>query len=271
MNIIEVNTTERAKNAIKKLAKNNDLDYEFVYFLFSFCWNYDKQYFRQIKATDLDIDDEYGKRKNIICDKLNLQFNVLDKDYVIEKVYNSLSKIDTDKLWSNFLYGSVNGHNGYISEYSSYYYLANATKENLRTLFWKGDNPNEERIIRSIFLKLFNGGMGARNSLEYSYTDLVIKIPYTTKEFIAKDWTEDFMKDITGSGLTLTDLMKSLRQYCKGDKYFLQLILEALSYSGILKVPNIDAKNIFLPDYREIKSKHFYSNEWTYPLRLWNE
>lgn len=272
MNILEINTTEQAKKAIKKLAKSNDLDYEFVYFLFSFCWNYDKQYFRQIKKIDLEIDDEYMRRKKIICDELNLQCNVLEKNYAIEKLYDCLSEIDTNILWRNFLHGSANGHNGYVSEYASFYYLSNATKENLETLFWKnGDNPNEDSIMNSIFLKLFNGGIDARNSLLYSYTDLIIKMPYTTTEFVVKDWTKDFIKDITGEKLTLTDLIKILRQYCKGDKLFLQTILEVLSYSGILKVPNIDIQNIFLPDYRDVKSKHFYSNEWKYPLRLWSE
>ena len=269
MNIVEVNTTEKAKNAIKRLAKKNNLDYEFVYLLFSFCWNYDKEYFRD--KNDLEIDDEYIRRKKIICDKLNIQANELDKKYVIEKVYESLLNTDTDILWKNFLYGSVNGHNGYISEYSAYHYLANATKENLDTLFWHKDNLNEDSIISSLFFKLYNGGWGPRSSLTGSYVDLVIKLPYTTKEFVVQDWTEDFIKDITGNKLTLTDLIKTLRLYCKGDKTFLQIVLEALSYSGILKVPNIDVKNIFLPDFREIKSKHFYSNEWQYPLRLWNE
>jgi hypothetical protein len=48
-------------------------------------------------------------------------------------------------------------------------------------------------------------------------------------------------------------------------------VLEALSYSGILKVPNCNINNVFLPDYRDTKSKHYYSNEWAYPLMYWNE
>lgn len=272
MNILEINTTEKTRKTIEKLAKRNDLDYEFVYYLFSFCWNYDKQYLRQIKKGDLDIDDEYIRRKKIVCDTINLKNSGLEKEYVVEKLYDTLSKTNTDILRSNFLYGSTNGHNGYVSEYASYYYLANATKKNLETLFWdKSNNPNEESVMRSIFLKLFNGGIGARNSLLYTYTDLSIKIPYAKKKVTTEDWTADFVKDISKSNLILTDLLKLLKQYCKGDKLFLQTILEALSYSGAIKVPNIDIKNIFLPDYRDVKSKHFYSNEWTYPLRLWNE
>lgn len=271
INIIEINTTEKARKAIEKIAKRNDLDYEFVYFLFSFCWNYDKQYFQQLKKGDLEIDDEFVRRKKIICDKLNLQNNELEKKYAIEKLYDKLSEIDTNILWQNFLYGSANSHNGYISEYATYHYLTNATKENLETLFWSGNNHNEESIMNSIFFKLFNGGLNAPNSLLGSYTDLIVKLPYKTKEFTVKDWTKDFVKEITESKQSLTDLIKILRQYCKGDKLFLQAILQSLSYSGVLKVPNIDVKNIFLPDYRDVKSKHFYSNEWTYPLRLWNE
>jgi hypothetical protein len=270
MNIFEINTTEKAKNTIKKIAKRNNLDYDFVYYIFSFCWNYDEHYFKQIK--DLDKDNEYGKRKEIICDKLNIQINKLNKNNVIEKLYERLLEKDVETLKNNFLYGSQNGNNGYISEYATYHYLANATKEKLETLYWGNNyNYNEESIIKSIFLKIYNGGMGAKNGLEYCYTDLIIKLPYEVKEFTVNDWTNEFIKEIEGNKLTLIEIIKILRHYCKGDKYYLQTILEALSYSGILKVPNYEINNKFLPDFRDTKSKHFYSNEWTYPLRFWNE
>ena len=57
----------------------------------------------------------------------------------------------------------------------------------------------------------------------------------------------------------------------KGDKYFKQEILQALSYSGKIKVNDINISDIFIPDFIDELSKHFYSNEWTYPLRMWNE
>jgi hypothetical protein len=273
MNIFEVNTTEKAKNKIRKIAENNNLDYELVYFIFSFCWNYDlnKIGFDIGWVKNLERDNEYLKRERIICGKINLQENILSKSETIEKLYKTLFEIDTEILKNNFLYGSQNGNKCYISEYSSFWYLNNATKEKLETLYWNGDKPNIENILKSIFLKLHNGGIDTRNSLRYLCDDLTIKMPYETKKIVVKDWTDDFIKNIERNNFLLTDLRKELKQYCKGDKYFLQIILEALSYSGILKVPDNDISKIFLPDYRDKKSKHFYSNEWSYPLRYWNE
>jgi hypothetical protein len=273
MNIFEVNTTEKAKNKIKKIAKNNNLDYELVYFILSFCWNYDlnKIGLDTGWVKDLEKDNEYLRRMKIICDKINLEEIVLNKREAIEKLYNTLFEINTEILKNNFLHGSKNGNKCYISEYSSFYYLNNATKGKLETLYWDEGKANIESTFKSIFLKLHNGGIGARNSLRYLCDDLTIKMPYETKGFVVKDWTSDFIKNIYENNFSLTDLVKELRQYCKGDKYFLQIVLEALSFSGILKVPDNDISEIFLPDYKDKKSKHFYSNEWSYPLRYWNE
>jgi hypothetical protein len=47
--------------------------------------------------------------------------------------------------------------------------------------------------------------------------------------------------------------------------------LEALAYSGRIKVPGYDISKEFIPDYRNKLSKHHYANEWTYPLRFWNK
>jgi hypothetical protein len=275
MNILEINTTEKAKIKIKRIAKNNNLSYDFVYNLASFVWNFNEDYHDKYYSKwveNLTVDNEYIKRKEIILNELYLQENILNKNNIIKKLYNGLLEKYIEIMKNNFLYGSLNGNNGFISEYATYYYLTNATKERLETLYWGSEVAyNEESIMKSVFMKIYNGGMGARNGLEYCYTDLIIKLPYETKKVTVTDWTANFIKEIENNKLTLTDLIKILRHYCKGDKYFLQIILEALSYSGILKVKNHDIKKIFLPDFRDTKSKHYYSNEWTYPLRFWNE
>jgi len=273
MNITEVNQMEKSKKKLIGIAQKNNLDYQFVYFLFSFFWNFDKEYLREVK--NLDFDNEYINRKNIICDELKIKEETLSKKDIIEKLYNRLLKVDNEKLKNNFMYGSLNGHNCYVSEYSSFYYLKNASKEKLDTLFWYDkNNQNEMSIMKCIFLKLLNSGLDARNSLIYCYSDLSIDLPYDTKKITFKDWSNDFIQELNennGSKITLTELIKLLKKYCKGDKLFLQTVLEALSYSGILKVQNHEVDNIFLPDYRDTKSKHFNSNEWKYPLRFWNE
>ena len=64
MNISEINSTDKAKNKIKRIAKDNNLDYEFVYSIFSFCWNYDltKMGWSIGWVKDLDRDNEYLRR-----------------------------------------------------------------------------------------------------------------------------------------------------------------------------------------------------------------
>jgi hypothetical protein len=275
MNIFEINTTEKAKNKIKQIANKNSLNYNFVYTLVSFFWNFnegyhDKYYSKWVE--NIIIDTEYIKRKESVLNKLYLKEGLLNKNHAIEKLYNSLFEKNKETLINNFLYGSLKGNNGLVSEYATYYYLRNATKEKLATLYWgKEFSYNEMSIMKSIFLKIYNGGMSARNALNYCYTDLLIKLPYEIKNVISIDWTKDFIKELGQKKLTLTDLIKTVKHYCKGDKYFLQTVLEAISYSEILKVSKCDIKNVFLPDFRDTESKHFYANEWTYPLRLWND
>ena len=70
---------------------------------------------------------------------------------------------------------------------------------------------------------------------------------------------------------TLSDLIKLIAPYCKGNKYFRQDVLTALSFSGLLHIPGHDVQNLYLPDCQERYSKHFMSNEWAYPMRFWNE
>ena len=273
MYILEINQMDKSKKKLIGIAKNNNLDYQFVYFLFSFFWNFDKESLREVK--NLDFEDEYFYRKKAICEMLKIKEETLNKRDIIEKLYNRLLKIDDGKLKNNFMYGSLNGNNCYISEYASFYYLKNASREKLDTLFWNDkNNQNEMSIMKCIFFKLLNSGLDAKNSLIYCYSDLSIELPYDINKMTIKDWTNDFIQELDENNenkITLTDLIKILKKYCKGDKLFLQNVLEALSYSGILKVQNHKVDNIYLPDYRDKKSKHFYSNEWKYPLRFWNE
>jgi hypothetical protein len=268
MNILEINQTEKAKRKLAKIALNNDLNYNFVYSLFSFYWNYDG-----IEAdwvTNLEKDDEYIKRQEIIHKELGLNGRRLDKNTVVEMIYKTILEMDVKKLENNFLCGSVNGNYCFVSEYASYYYLNNATKEKLETLEWKKGYYTNENIIKNVFYKIFRGGSVDRYNLEYLYADLEIKLKYNNNEnHIAKDWINDFVKNINVN--KLTDLVKLLKEYCKGDKYYLQTILEALAYSGRIKVPGYDISKEFIPDYRNKLSEHYYSNEWTYPLRFWNK
>lgn len=109
--------------------------------------------------------------------------------------------------------------------------------------------------------------------LAYLYADLDVDLPYINKTIDSESWVNPFIEKVEDSPAEhkLTDLVKLLKTYCKGDKYFLRTVLEALSYATILKVENHPVEAIFIPDLRNILSAHFNANECTYPLRFWNQ
>jgi hypothetical protein len=270
--ITEINQSEKAKKKIANIAKNNNLEYEWVYSIISFYWNYDEwasEALGWINIRNIKIDDEYNKRYETIYKTLGLTDEIFDKKYVAEKIYAGIKQINEKKLENNFLEGSQNKNYCYISEYASYYYLTNATVEKLQTLEWSKGELTKENIAGGIFYKIFRGGSVERYNLKYLYSDLIINLPYKKTEISVNDWTKEFVQNIKAE--TLTDLIKEVKQYCKGDKYFYQTILEALSYSGKLKIKGHEIENKFIPDFRNELSKIFYANEWTYPLRFWSK
>ena len=270
--IDEINQSQKSKKKIANIAKNSNLEYELAYKIISFYWNYDewgREAIGWVDIKNIKTDDEYNERYETIYATLGLTDEAFDKDYVTQKIYDKIKKTDEKALENNFFEGSQSKNYCYISEYASYHYLANATIEKLHTLEWAKGELTRENIVDNVFRKIFRGGSVDRYNLEYLYSDLVIDLPYKKSSINVKDWTQEFVQNIEGK--TVTDLIKGLSRYCKGDKYFYQTILEALSYSGKLKVKGHDVKDRFIPDYRNELSEHYYANEWTYPLRFWTK
>ncbi|GGF14194.1 hypothetical protein [Flavobacterium limi] len=270
MKITEINATAKAKNKIKNIAKNHNLNYDLVYFIFCFQWNYDGVEGRWV--DEVDEDEEYKNRYKFIYESLKLTEENLDKKQVVDQIYNQLKKIDHAVLNKNFRFGATHSNYCLVSEYASFYYLSNATKANLDTLEWRSEELKKEDIVMQLFLKIFRGGSVDRYSLEYLYADLVINLPYENQIIKGDDWIDHFVKSVSENRekTTLTGLINIIKGFCKGNKYFLKTVLEALSYSNKLKVENHAVNDIFLPDFRNKLSPHFNSNEWTYPLRFWN-
>ena len=272
--INEINQSEKAKKKIATIAKNNNLEYELVYPIISLHWNYDEWGREAIGWVKIkNKDDEYNKMYETIYKTLNLTDKIFDKNYVVEKIFNKIKKLDEKTLENNFLEGSQNKNYCYVSEYASFYYLTNATIDKLLTLGWnmhnKKDKLDNKTIVENVFCKIFRGGSVDRGHLEYLYSDLIVNLPYKKTVINVKDWTKEFVQNTEGK--TLTELIKEMGQYCKGDKRFYQTVLEALSYSCKLKVKGHNVKDKFIPDFRNELSDHFYANEWTYPLRFWRK
>ena len=67
------------------------------------------------------------------------------------------------------------------------------------------------------------------------------------------------------------DFAAAIAPYCTGNKKFRQEVLQALSYAGLLQVNGHPVCEQYLPDCQNQYSTHFMSNEWSYPLRFWND
>jgi len=270
MKITDINTTEKSKKKIQSIAKLNNLDFDLVYSIFCFNWNYDGIEGKWV--TDLEEDAVSQQRYEFIKEKLKLSDEKLDKTQVINEIENKLTTINKTALTDNFIVGATQKNYCLVSEYASYHYLANATREKLNTLEWKSADLILEDVVEKLFMKLFRGGSVDRYDLEYLYVDLTINLPYQNQILKHENWTKEFIKKVDDrrEKLKLSDLIIILKEFCKGDKNFLRTILEALSYSDTLKVENHSVKDIFIPDFRNKLSSHFNSNEWTYPLRFWN-
>ena len=271
MKVTDINTTDKSKKKIQSIAKLNNLDFDLVYSIFCFHWNYDG--IEGDWVTNLEKDIVYQQRYEFIKEKLNLSNENLNKTQVINEIENKLTTLNKTTLTENFIFGATQKNYCLVSEYASFYYLANATKDRLNTLEWKSAYLTLESIVKQLFLKSFRGGSVDRYNLEYLYADLTINLPYQNQVVKNEDWTKDFIKKVDDNRekLKLSDLRNIVKEFCKGDKYFLQTILEALSYSDTLRVENHSITDIFVPDFRNKLSSHFYANEWTYPLRFWNE
>ncbi len=197
----------------------------------------------------------------------------ISKAQIITAILEKLNSLDDSILHKYFTYGTTHKNYCFISEYASYHYLANATKKSLNTLDLYSPELILSDIIDWIFAKIIAGGGINRYNLGYLYADLVIELPYKKEIIEGENWDETFILKVNEKreDMKLSDLASTLKQFCKGDKYFIQTILEALSYSGILMVDNHSVENKFIPDYRNELSPHFYANEWTYPLRFWSK
>lgn len=267
-----INQTNKAKKKLVSIAKNNGLDPTLVSYLFSFHWNYDgREGGTWVYDRDLLPDADYHSRYKYLFTTLGLPQKPLSQEEVIATLHQTLACTDETSLRQHLLVGVVSGSYCRVSEFASYWYLRNATTDKLATLDWTADTCGPRQIADNLFFKLFRGGSIERYNLDYLYTDLIVELPYQLPSVPKADWLSSFIESVADSPQkpTLSDLRTMLKPYCKGDRYFRQTVLEALSYAGYLKVEDHPVETLFIPDYRNKLSAHVNTNEWTYPLRFW--
>ena len=164
-------------------------------------------------------------------------------------------------------------NNGHVSEFASHHYLRGVNKSRINSLAWNGKRVGMVEIARNLFLKLFRGGTIERNDLAYLWCDLVVPLEYgVASASNAIPWIEPLLASIESlppnSGLN--DLLACCKGLVGGDKFFKQEVLQSLAYADVLRVTGLPVSDMFIADRHDELSPHFYSNEWSFPLRFWS-
>lgn len=270
---MHINQSKKAQKRIQQIADSNFIDYEIVYPLISLFWNYDGEgSWAKYENKKDDFDSLSGQVKS----KLQISNSHLQKDECVEKLLQELAvrKSNGEAIYNQFLYGAKAGSNVLISEFASFHYLRNADYSRLLSMDWSKKADTENGMLWVLFLKLFRSGIVDRNNLDYVYADLCFQLPCKFDLPQVEDWVANFVAEVkVSSKINLTGLRKLLQNYLPNAKKLSQeqSILESLAFANILKVEGYPVDDVFLFDKRYELSSHFYSNEWHYPLRFWNE
>ncbi len=272
----ERNQTETARRKLKNLSKATGVDLELVAVLANFTWDYDpgpsNEALGWVKPGS--GGNAAKKQQTWIAERLSMppDFSLL-RNQAEKELIQAQSRFSTDDLWSKFLAAAALGNYAHVSEFASYQYLRGLNKSRAASLGWRAKSLGIAEIARNLFLKLFRGGSIERGDLDYLWCDLVLQLPCETPVRESQEsWLEPLLTSIEtlppGSGLK--DLLASCKGLVGGDKYFKQEVLQALAYAGVLVVNSFSVNDIFLPELRNKLSPHFYSNEWSFPLRFWS-
>ena len=269
------NQTDTARRKLKSLAKVSGLDVDFVSTLASFTWDYDPEFGNEPIGWV-----SYAKLSNTAKEQLRsiAQTVGLDPDFELgrgqatEGLIQAHGVRSKDIVWSNFLAAAVNKNYGRVSEFASHHYLRGVNESNVSSLVWDGSTIGMVEIARNLFLKLFRGGTIERYSLAYLWCDLTIPLGYTDSLPSDSAWLDLLLSAIEAlpANSGLKDLLACCKGLVGGDKFFKQEVLQSLAYADVLRVTGFPVSDMFIAERKSELSSHFYSNEWSFPLRFWS-
>lgn len=272
----ERNQSDSARRKLKMLAKVSDLDVEFVTALANFTWDYDPRSGREplgwVSNTTLSSVAE--DQLQSIAERLGLDCEFeLSRDQAAKDLIQSHHDQSSDLLWANFCSAALNKNYGQVSEFASYFSLRGLNKTRVDLLHWNGSRIGMVEIAQQLFLKLFRGGSIERGDLAYSWCDLSIPLEYVgAQPSHSAEWLNQLLSAIeslpTKSGLSA--LINCCKGIVGGDKFFKQEVLQSLAYADVLRVNDLSVTEMFIAERSGEMSPHFYSNEWSFPLRFWS-
>ncbi|MCA8986893.1 MAG: hypothetical protein KDA78_04595 [Planctomycetaceae bacterium] len=272
------NQSDTARRKLKTLARDSGLEVSFVTALANFTWDYDPSRNFPKESTgwvkNIDLPPEAEDQLRWIADYLGVsaekQFSQSETE---RQLLDALTEMSPRILWSRFLSAASSKNYGHVSEFASFHYLRGADQSRLKMLEWEKAPLGIMEITSELFCKFFRGGSIERYRLAYLWTDLTIPIQYhRSKTQASGDWINSLLDRIEAlperSGLK--DLLNCCQGLMGGSKWFKQEILQALSYADVIRVNDLNVTKMFIPEHRNENSPHFYSNEWSYPLRFWS-
>ena len=270
------NQTDSARRKLKSLAKASGIDLELVSALANFTWDYDPGLGNEALGwvSNGKLTAAAEKQLRWIAESLKLPPDfTLEFDRAVNELIQSHADQSIDDIWGNFCLAAVNKNYGRVSEFASHYYLRGLNNSRIKSLAWKGKRVGMVEIARDLFLKLFRGGTMERSDLAYLWCDLVVPLEYRVEEApTSVSWIEPLLTSIESlpphSGLS--DLLACCKGLVSGDKFFKQEVLQSLAYADVLRINGLPVSEMFIADRRDELSPHFYSNEWSFPLRFWS-
>ncbi len=272
----ERNQSDTARRKLKNLAKATGVDLELVSALANFTWDYDPNSGNEALGWVKPGTGGNAAKKQLtwVAERLGLspEFS-LTRNQAEKELIQAHSGLSADAFWSRFVVAAAMNNYAHVSEFASYHYVRGLNKSRAASLGWQAKSIGIAEIARNLFLKLFRGGSIERGDLDYLWCDLVLQLPCEHPELEASEsWLEPLLTSIEalppGSGLK--DLLACCKGLVGGDKYFKQEVLQSLAYAGVLEVNSFPVSDMYIPELRNKLSPHFYSNEWSFPLRFWS-
>lgn len=268
------NQSDVAKRKLKSLAKASQVPLEVVTILANFTWDYDPEFGNEaIGWVNNDkFEQEANNQLRDFADYLRLPHDfTLSRDIATKGLISAYHQIDYDEIWQSFAAAISTKNYANVSRFSSYFYLRGLNPEKVISLEWKPDIVGLVEIARHLFLKMFRGGAIERHNLAYLWCDLALELGQSRRESGQNFKIDGMLQNIDSlePGSDLKDLIKSCKGHIAGDKFFKQEVLQSLCYAGVLRVNDLPVEDIFIAERRNELSPHFYSNEWSFPLRFW--
>lgn len=272
------NQSATASRKLKSLAKESGLDVKLVTTLANFTWDYDPSPHFPKEATgwvdNSQLPSSASEPLKWVADSLGIASDIqLTRSAAEQLLLDAFGELSASMLWPNFLAAGTSKNFGHVSEFASFHYLRGATQSRLQSLDWGTGPMGILDIARNLFLKFFRGGSIERYNLAYLWADLCIPVETIQPPAgTSTGWVGKLLERIEAlperSGLK--DLLDCCTGLVGGSKGFKQEVLQALTYADVIRVNGLTVKDMFIPERRSELGPHFYSNEWSFPLRFWS-